>query len=126
MASLRTLGIAAAAAGLVACSDADTTEEAPPPQPCSAATATATTSVLIVHGQFLPFCVTIPGGAEITFSNLDSDYQSVTADGGQPESFESGLMMPGQQYSHWFATAPETVHVHSRYHPEVTGVIVVQ
>ncbi len=127
MSSLRTVAVAAAVAALVSCVDAGTPEEGgPAPAPCSAATATATTKVSIVSMQFVPFCVTIPGGTEITFTNLDWADHSVTADAGQPEPFESGLLLTGQQYSHRFGTTPETVHVHSRYHPEVTGVIVVQ
>ncbi len=126
MGSSLTLAIVAAAAALVACSDVETGGEGAAPTPCSAATATATTSVSIVSMQFVPFCVTVAGGAEITFTNLDTVEHSVTADAGEPEQFESGLLEPGQQFVHRFAATAETVRVHSRYHPEVTAVINVQ
>ncbi len=125
MAPLRIFALAAAA--LVAGCDAETgTERGPPANPCSAANATPTTAVAIVSMQFVPYCVTVAPGAEITFSNLDTVDHSVTADAGQPEAFESGLLQPGQQFTHRFATTPETVRVHSRYHPEVSAVVVVQ
>ncbi len=127
MAPPRTLALAAAAAALLAACDTDVGgEPASPASPCSAATATPTTSVSIVSMQFVPYCVTIAPGAQITFSNLDTVEHSVTADAGQPEAFESGLMYPGQQFVHAFAATAETVRVHSRYHPEVGAVVIVQ
>ncbi len=127
MPPLRALAIAvASAATLVAgCTDADSGAEAGPVTPCSAATARPTSAVSIASMQFVPFCVTIAPGAEITFTNLDTVDHSVTADAGQPEPFESGLLLPGQQYTHAFAR-PETVRVHDRLNPQVSGVVIVE
>jgi plastocyanin len=75
--------------------------------------------------QFLPYCVTVPVGVKVTFTNGDFDDHTVTAAQGQPETFDSGLLYPGQQFSYTFVKA-ETVRVHCRLHPQMTGMIVVQ
>src|SRR5512132_3574333 len=121
--SAGTLGCALAAA-LAGCGDpaADTS---PPPVPCSSATATATRKILITSGQFLPYCAKVPVGAVVTFTNADFGEHTVTADAAQPETFDSGLLYPGQEFEHAFA-APEIVRVHCRFDPEVSGRVVVE
>ena len=103
----------------------DDSTAGPPMVPCSAETATATTHMAIASMQFAPFCVTIPPGGELTFTNLDSVDHTVTADAGQPEPFESGLLRPGGQFTHRFGTTPRTVRVHCRLNPEVSGIVIV-
>ncbi len=117
----------AALATLAACDgtpDADDTQLVPPVA-CTAASATATASVLLGAMQFLPFCTTVGVGVPLTFTNVDSVNHSVTADAGQPEPFESGLLLPGQSFAHTFAQ-PETVRVHDRLNPQMSGIVIVQ
>ena len=87
--------------------------------------ATATTRVLITAGQFAPYCTKVPAGVQVTFTNADFAEHTVTADAGQPESFDSGILYPGQQFEHAFAQ-PEIVRVHCRLNPEVSGKVIVE
>ncbi len=115
----------AAAAALAACAEPNGNDGSSPPAPCSSATATATTRVLITAGQFAPYCTKVPAGVQVTFTNADFAEHTVTADAGQPESFDSGTLYPGQQFEHAFA-GPETVRVHCRLTPEVSGKVIVE
>jgi plastocyanin len=114
----------AVAAALGACG-APAADSSPPPAPCSSATATATRKILITAGQFLPYCAKVPVGAVVTFTNADFGEHTVTADATQAETFDSGLLYPGQQFVHAFA-APAIVRVHCRFNPEVSGRVVVE
>jgi plastocyanin len=115
----------AVAAALAACGEPGGNDEGPPPAPCSSATATATTRVLITTGQFAPYCAKVPVGVRVTFANDDFAEHTVTADAGQPESFDSGILYPGQEFEHAFS-APETVRVHCRINPEISGKVIVE
>ncbi len=118
---------AVALAALAACDGTPDDDGAPllPPVPCSATTATATTSVLLAGMQFVPYCATVGVGVPLTFSNVDAVAHTVTADAGQPEPFDSGLLQPGQPFTFTFSKA-ETVRVHDRLHPEMAGIVIVQ
>jgi plastocyanin len=120
----RALACAAAALGaLTACGDPANDGGGPPPVPCSSATATATTRVFITTAQFAPYCTKVPVGVPVTFTNADFGTEhTVTADDG---SFESGILFPGQQFSHTFA-APTAVRVHCRFFPEVSGRVIAE
>ncbi len=124
--SLALVVVTSVAASLAACGEiGEQSDEGPAPVPCSAASATATTSILLSGMQFLPFCAAVPVGTEVTFTNADSVNHTVTADQGQPEPFESGLLYPGGHFSHTFSRA-ETVRVHCRLNPQMSGVVIVQ
>ncbi len=116
-----------ALAALAACDGTPDDDGAPlvAPVPCSATTATPTTSVLLTRMQFVPYCATVGVGVPLTFSNVDSEGHTVTADAGQPEAFDSGLLQPGQRYTFTFSKA-ETVRVHDRLHPGMAGRVIVQ
>ncbi|HEX9051945.1 MAG TPA: hypothetical protein VF841_15555 [Anaeromyxobacter sp.] len=116
---------ALAVAALAACEPAGDGGEGPAPVACSSASATATTRVLITAGQFMPYCTKVPAGVPVTFVNADFAEHTVTADAGQPESFDSGILFPGQTFDHAFAQ-PETVRVHCRLNPEVSGQVIVE
>lgn len=115
----------AAAVALAACADTSRDGDAGPAVPCSSASATATTRILITTGQFLPYCTKVPAGVQVTFVNADFAEHTVTADATQPETFESGILYPGQQFEHAFAQ-PEIVRVHCRLNPEVSGKVIVE
>ncbi len=121
--SAATLACAIAAA-LAACGE-PAAGSGPAPAPCSSATATATRKILITESQFLPYCAKVPVGAVVTFTNAGFGEHTVTADAAEPETFDSGLLYPGQQFEHAFA-APETVRVHCRFNPEVSGRVIVE
>jgi plastocyanin len=112
------------AAALAACSG-PATGDGPPAAPCSSATATETREILITPGQFLPYCSKVPVGAVVTFRNADFAEHTVTASAGQPESFDSGILFPGQQYERAFSS-PEIVRVYCRLSPEVSGRVIVE
>ncbi len=96
-----------------------------PPPTCTAADATPTTSVSLANMAFAPSCVKIAVGATLTFHNADSVTHTVTTDAGQPETFDSNDLPPGQVFMHQFMAA-ETVHVHCKIHPYMTATIIVQ
>ncbi len=116
-----------ALAALAACDGTPDDDGAPllPPVPCSASTATPTTSVRLAGMQFVPYCAAVGAGVPLTFSNVDSVAHTVTADAGQPEAFDSGLLQPGQRFTFAFSKA-ETVRVHDRLHPGMAGIVIVQ
>jgi plastocyanin len=115
----------AVAAALAACGGPAADDGSPPPAPCSSATATETREILITPGQFLPYCAKVPVGALVTFRNADFAEHTVTADAGQPEPFDSGILFPGQEYERAFSS-PEIVRVHCRFNPEVSGRVIVE
>ncbi len=116
----------ALAAALAACGDRSVDgDEGAAPVPCSSASATATTRILVTTGQFLPYCTKVPAGVQVTFVNADFAEHTVTADAGQPETFDSPILSPGQVFLHAFAQ-PETVRVHCRLNPEVSGKVIVE
>jgi plastocyanin len=126
--SLALLGAVACAAALGACEDG-TPDDAggtfAPPVACSAASATDTVTVRLSGMQFIPYCVTVPAGVALTFTNADFIEHTVTAPEGQPETFDSGILYAGQQFSHVFSR-PGTVRVHCRIHPQMSGVVIVR
>jgi plastocyanin len=75
--------------------------------------------------QFVPFCATVAVGASLTFTNLDPILHTVTTEPGEPQPFDSGLLVPGQEFSYVF-TAPGAVRVHDRLNPWMVGIVIVQ
>jgi plastocyanin len=62
---------------------------------CTAANAQAVTAVSIVDNQFMPNCITVAVGATVTFTNNGQAMHSVTANGGQTDTFDTDLFGPG-------------------------------
>lgn len=126
--SLAVLGAVACVAALGACEDGTPDDDGgavPPAVACSAASATDTVTVLLSGMQFIPYCVTVPVGVALTFTNADFTEHTVTAPEGQPETFDSGLLYAGQQFSHAFLR-PGTVRVHCRLHPQMSAIVIVR
>ncbi len=114
------------AAALLACDgSAGDDAFAIPSQPCTAGTAMQTGDVAVTAAQFIPFCAGVAPGGQITFTNLDWDPHWVTADEGQAESFDSGYMYPGHQFTHTFVTPGAEIRVHCRLHPGASGRVLV-
>jgi plastocyanin len=103
-----------------------TTPPSTPTTGCTATTATATTSISLSGMTFVPSCVKVSPGAMVTFQNADSVTHIVASDPGQPESFDSGDLLPRQDYMHTFVNSAETVHIHCRIHTYMTATIIVQ
>jgi plastocyanin len=113
---------AAAALALAACDGtADDGSGLPAPTGCPAAT-----TVWIVSTGFAPPCVTVAPGATVRFQNTDTVNHTVTAFSGQPETFDSRVLAPGQEFSHTFASAAERVEVRCMLHPATVGLVLVQ
>lgn len=78
---------------------------------------------------FIPYTVTIDVGGEVKWSNVDVAAHTVTsgvlADGGPDGIFDSGLFVPGAEFSHIFEEAGEYPYF-CLVHPWMAGVVVVQ
>ena len=78
---------------------------------CTASNATAVTSSVALQGlAFALSCAKTTLGTALTFTNDDGVTHTVTARSGQPETFDSGNLGPGQTFSHTFAVAG-TFHI---------------
>ena len=99
---------------------------APAPAQCTPAYATAVTGAIGISGMaFVPACAKVAAGTAVTFTNGDATAHTVTTDAGQAESFDSGSLAPGAQFTHTFTTAG-TVHIHCSIHPEIRLTLFVQ
>jgi plastocyanin len=99
---------------------------APAPAQCTAANATAVTGAIGIAGMaFVPACAKVAAGTSVTFTNGDAIAHTVTTDPGQAESFDSGSLAPGAQFTHTFATAG-TVRIHCTIHPNIRLTLFVQ
>lgn len=113
---------AAAALALGACDGTpDGASALPPPTGCP-----ATSTVWLMDTGFVPPCVTVAPGTTIRFQNTDVVNHTVTAFPGQPEAFDSGVLAPGLEFTHTFASAAGRVEVRCALHPAVVGLVVVQ
>jgi plastocyanin len=82
----------------------------------------ASVAVQIQGYAFTPAETTIPAGAIVAWTNLDTVPHTVTAVDG---SFDSGNLGPGETYVHAFETAGTFAYVCS-YHPSMQGTITVE
>ena len=78
---------------------------------------------------FIPYTVTIDVGGEVKWSNIDVAAHTVTsgvlADGGPDGIFDSGLFVPGAEFSHTFEEAGEYPYF-CLVHPWMAGLVIVQ
>lgn len=78
---------------------------------------------------FIPYTVTIDVGGEVKWSNVDVAAHTVTsgvlADGGPDGVFDSGLFVPGAEFTHVFEEAGEFPYF-CLVHPWMAGVVIVQ
>ncbi len=78
---------------------------------CSAANATSVTTSIDLQGTaFSPSCAKTAVGTTLTFQNKDSIVHTATAKAGQPETFDSGNLNGGSDFSHTFNTTG-TYHI---------------
>ena len=89
--------------------------------PTATMTSTGPAKVSIVNLAYSPSAITVPAGTTVMWTNMDPVSHTVTAD---DNSFNSGLIPPGQTYSHTFTT-PGAVPYHCLVHPFMHGMIVV-
>lgn len=82
----------------------------------------ANVSIVSQSAGFSPAQVTIQAGGTVTWSNDDPSVpHTVTAN---DSSWGSGILSPGQTYSHTFAT-PGTYSYFCQIHPNMIGVVIV-
>lgn len=75
---------------------------------------------------FRPDTITVRPGTTITWINMDASAHTATYDGPRdPDSFDSQVMGPGEQYSHKFEGAG-TYNYHCQLHPNMVGTVVVE
>jgi plastocyanin len=82
----------------------------------------ATRTVLIQNFSFKPAHITIKRGTKVTWINKDMTKHTATASNG---AFDSGILRPGQSYSHTFKTAGRTNNYHCEIHPFMRGSVTV-
>ena len=83
----------------------------------------ATRTVLIQNFSFKPAHITIKRGTRVTWINKDMTKHTATASNG---AFDSGVLRPGQSYSHTFKTAGRTNKYHCEIHHSMRGSVTVK
>ena len=82
----------------------------------------ATRTVVIQNFSFKPAQITVKRGTRVTWINRDMTKHTATASNG---AFDSGVLRPGQSYSHTFKTAGRTNNYHCEIHPFMRGSVTV-
>jgi plastocyanin len=82
----------------------------------------ATRTVVIQGFSFNPAHITVKRGTRVTWINRDMTKHTATASNG---AFDSGILRPGQSYSHTFKTAGRTNKYHCEIHPFMRGSVTV-
>jgi plastocyanin len=82
----------------------------------------ATRTVVIQNFSFKPAQITVKRGTRVTWINKDMTKHTATASNG---AFDSGILRPGQSYSHTFKTAGRTNNYHCEIHPFMRGSVTV-
>jgi plastocyanin len=82
----------------------------------------ATRTVVIQGFSFNPAHITVKRGTRVTWINRDMTKHTATASNG---AFDSGVLRPGQSYSHTFKTAGRTNKYHCEIHPFMKGSVTV-
>ena len=83
----------------------------------------ATRTVLIQNFSFKPAHITVKRGTRVTWINKDITKHTATANNG---AFDSGVLRPGQRYSHTFKIAGRTNKYHCEIHPFMRGSVTVK
>jgi plastocyanin len=83
----------------------------------------ATKTVVIRNFHFKPAHITIKRGTRVTWINKDITKHTATANNG---AFDSGVLRPGQRYSHTFNIAGRTNKYHCEIHPFMRGSVTVK
>ena len=81
----------------------------------------ATRTVLIQNFSYKPAHITIKRGTKVTWINKDMTKHTATANNG---AFDSGVLRPGQSYSHTFKTAGKWGY-YCKIHPDMRGSVTV-
>ena len=82
----------------------------------------ATRTVVIQGFSFKPAHITIKRGTKVTWINKDMTKHTATANNG---AFDSGVLRPGESYSHTFKTAGKKGY-HCQIHPSMMGSVTVR
>ena len=91
-------------------------------KPTAASSQHPTRTVLIQGFRFRPAQITVKRGTRVTWINKDMTKHTATASNG---AFDSGVLRPGQSYSHTFKTAGKQGY-HCEIHPFMRGSVVVK
>ena len=83
----------------------------------------ATRTVLIQNFSFKPAHITIKRGTKVTWINKDMTKHTATAN--KARSFDSGVLRPGESYSHTFKTTGKQGY-HCEIHPSMMGSVTVK
>jgi plastocyanin len=82
----------------------------------------ATKTVVIQGFSFHPAHITVTRGTKVTWINKDMTKHTATASNG---AFDSGVLRPGQSYSHTFKTVGKKGY-HCQIHPSMMGSVTVK
>ncbi len=116
---MRGLAILTLVATLAACGDDKEESEA-----CTKDNAENVTTISIQDEAFVPSCAKVALNAAVTFTNDDNTDHTVTTDSGQAETFDSGVLTSGQDFTHTFATAG-TIKYHCDVHSGMKATVFV-
>ncbi len=94
------------------------------PSSCTAATAVNASTVDVHNFAYVPACIKVAKGAQVTFTNQDSTSHTVTAKSGSVEAFDSGDLASKATFSQTFSTSGG-IGIYCSYHSNMLmGVIV--
>ena len=83
----------------------------------------ATRTVVIQGFSFKPAHITITRGTKVTWINKDMTKHTATANNAR--SFDSGVLRPGESYSHTFKRVGKQGY-HCQIHPSMVGSVAVK
>ncbi len=89
------------------------------------ARAAQTVNLQVGDNYFYPYSTTVNVGDTVVWNNVGSMTHTVTADVGQAVYWNSGDLLPGKSFSYTFTVAGNFTYG-CFYHPEMTGLIIVQ
>jgi plastocyanin len=111
--------------GVAGCSSSATNNQTPTvgtPPAAAASTASRSANVSIQNMAFGPDALSVPAGARVTWTNLDTVAHTVTFDSASISS--SGTLANGASFSATF-DSPGTFTYHCSIHPGMTGTVTV-
>ncbi len=111
----------ALALAVSACGD----DEANTSPECDADSATTASTVNLQSSSFEPSCVKVAQGTLVTFNNQDAVSHTVATDGGQVESFDSGIIAGGGSFTHTF-NATGKIGLHCNIHGGMRATVIVE
>ena len=91
---------------------------------CTVANASNSKTVLVADEGFMPSCIAVTRGTQVTFSNVGAEEHTVSTVEGQPEAFDLEGLTPGSSLAHTFQSAG-TYSIVCDFHPAMRLTVIV-